>query len=214
MKIFVHGIGEFDRNTVEDKAHKLLGYDAYTVYWADIFDEDERYILNKYKRHSWIDKMLISYFGDVVAYHSEKRQEAISRVVDAIELADKDEKVILVAHSWGTVIAYEALTQMKDKDHIIFITLASPLPLYAMKHSIKKFTNAPILVEWYNITYKNDIYGFPLKPLNDVFDLAVIEDYVLSPMIWSYIPIIGRFIAHSDYFRDYRIKKLIKNLIT
>jgi len=98
------------------------------------------------------------------------------------------------------VITYEyLLTLPADISYkITFITLGSPLPMYAMKHGIQSFKNIPWLVDWYNITYKNDIYGFSLKPLNEVFGLTVIEDYVLSPMPWSYVPIVGRFTAHSD----------------
>jgi len=55
--------------------------------------------MEKYNRHSFIDKMLLAYFGDAVAYHSEKRQEAINRVLQAIKTADQDKKIAIVAHS-------------------------------------------------------------------------------------------------------------------
>jgi len=179
MKIFVHGIGESGEEEVRKQAEDLFGKDAHVVYWSDIFDEDQKLLIQKYDRRSWADKWLIKYFGDVIAYHDEKRQKAINRVLNAIKSADKYEKIVIVAHSWGSVISYEALLSLSSdiNQKIIFITLGSPLPLYAVKDRLETFRIPPILTAWYNITYKNDIVGFPLENLN-----PAIKDYLLDPL--------------------------------
>lgn len=92
-----------------------------------------------------------------ITYHV--RQELRQRFISKIGKAKKDGPVIVVAHSLGTVIAYDCLKNVTDCPKISsLITIGSPLGMSEMQDklvpgytSIDGYAHEKIEDEWYNV---------------------------------------------------------------
>ena len=178
------------------------------LYWADVMDEYERLLMNRYRKEGLLDRILIMWFADAIAY-SNKREEIIQRF---LESCYEDKELVIISHSWGTIIALDIIHTFKLTNAILF-TIASPLPLYVAKFPSREHLASVFTFEitkpkkWINIYYKEDIFAFPLKDYGA-------EDYELSSRcLLCKLPVIKRFKSHGEYFQDKRIKEIIaKNI--
>ena len=93
-----------------------------------------------------------SYFGD-----AELRDKAIQRIVEAVN--ETSDEVILIGHSLGTVVAYDALRRYPDLPVRGYVSLGSPLGLPTVRRSLAasdalRFPDD--LDRWVNIYDKRD----------------------------------------------------------
>lgn len=202
--LFIHGIGEQSYREVIEKAVKLRPSNSnlFILYWADVMDAYERAIMYRYDRIGFLDRILIMWFADAIAY-ANRRDDILNRF---LELKLKDEELVIISHSWGTIIALDVIHTFKLTNATLF-TLASPLPLYVAKIPSQKglasvFSfDITVPNKWINIYYKEDIFAFPLRDYSA-------QDYELSSGFK--IPILNRFRSHNEYFGDRRVKKIIE----
>lgn len=136
---------------------------------------------------SWARKpisrvFLTAFLGDVAAYffgHKDGQplryiaQERLRKQL----LAAKGRPITLVAHSLGSVIAFEVLSQLKPSDGVqveTLITLGSPLGLDEIQDFLQPegLRVPPIVKHWLN-------FADPLDPV--AADKAVTSDFVAGP---------------------------------
>ncbi|WP_155912042.1 alpha/beta hydrolase [Methylobacterium sp. 77] len=112
------------------------------------------------------DVILESRFDDLWHYHAEQSfaRAVRRRLIERLE-AFRDHRILLVAHSMGSVIAYDALMQLEQEDSSVkvehLVTAAAPLGLAKVKlkfeaeHGALRVPNN--VLAWTNLTDSNDI---------------------------------------------------------
>src|SRR5688500_17149090 len=115
-----------------------------------------------------------TYFGD-----PELRDKAIQRIVEAVN--DASDEVILIGHSLGTVVAYDALRRHPELPVRGYVSLGSPLGLPTVRRSLEasdalRFPDD--LDRWVNIYDKRDFVtgNQPLAPFYRADDGRQVED--------------------------------------
>ena len=111
------------------------------------------------------EKVLKAKLPDLYRYYKEDsiRNELRGRLRGAI-LDNRDKRLMLVAHSMGTIIAYDVLRELGRVDPTLsiehFVTIGSPLGLPHVKHMIAKespFIRTPSIVKrWSNLADRRD----------------------------------------------------------
>lgn len=107
-------------------------------------------------RRNWLARYFLqSFFQDVVVYFldPERRLAIQERLRAALDLAGQP--AIIVAHSLGTVIAFETLSQMTPAIEVpLLVTVGSPLGLCPLQDEIRAHGNAlvvpPGVAAWHN----------------------------------------------------------------
>ena len=160
----------------------------------------------------------------VVNHKNEKEliREAIQN--DLIEIIKKhgNKDIMLIGHSMGTIIAYDALIKLSRTDPDIkisyFVTIGSPLGIPPVRDQIKSIYGYKVLKvpeniknEWYNFTDLRDNVAFD-PALEDYFKenskkLTIIDDLVIN----DYIAPGGKPNYHKEYgyLRCERMSNLI-----
>ncbi|RDH87732.1 MAG: hypothetical protein DIZ78_04065 [endosymbiont of Escarpia spicata] len=111
------------------------------------------------------DKVLEKKLQDLHKYYtdSELREELRKRLKTVI-LDNRGDRIMLVAHSMGTIIAYDVLRQLGKEDPNIkidhFVTIGSPLGLPHVKYKISEespLVRTPSIVKkWTNLADRRD----------------------------------------------------------
>ncbi|RLJ15691.1 hypothetical protein DJ030_17595 [bacterium endosymbiont of Escarpia laminata] len=111
------------------------------------------------------DMVLEKKLQDLHKYYtdSELREELRKRLKNVI-LDNKGDRIMLVAHSMGTIIAYDVLRQLGKEDPNIkidhFVTIGSPLGLPHVKYKISEespLVRTPSIVKkWTNLADRRD----------------------------------------------------------
>ncbi len=199
--VFIHGIGDasfkvaesFVQNMSAETAH--MGVEIHTFFWKGLISKKEerlKRIISKFPKRALLSLdfniketietylviklkgMLINYFGDAVFYmsdNSKKVKALLEKVLFDIAKADSSAEISLVAHSLGSVIAFDLLADRKFQKRMKrrltikhFFTVGSPLPLFLLRdtHSIKRVL--PITGSWRNIYDDRDIVASKLAP--------------------------------------------------
>lgn len=116
---------------------------------------------------------------------------------------DPNEKHIVIAHSLGTVIAYNVLQELSADYHIErFITLASPLPFNVVQRHIHEPMSRPqgLQGDWYNF-YSRDDYLTTFPMVAPLFDF---EPRIQNKLITTFVDrpheIIG-YLQHPSVIR-------------
>jgi metacaspase-1 len=134
------------------------------------------------------------YLGDFVKYLvSRSVRTAVKETVKTQlrPLAGSDVEIAIVAHSWGTVVAYDALLDLEIEQPQLrianLITLGSPLWMVRRLLDDRSGRKPGQLRAWINIHARGDLVGAWLKPAfrND-------KDFAVPS-----VPGAG---AHSSYF--------------
>ena len=109
----------------------------------------------------------------VYMVNSDTRAQIIKRFTDVVRpLLDAGNEIDIIAHSWGTVVAYEGLRELADESttpgHVRnFITVGAALSLSPVKAALRtanKDGKRPGNVSrWVNINARGDIVGGELK---------------------------------------------------
>ncbi len=131
-----------------------------------------------------------TFLTDVEAYffNQEKRNQ-IKRRFRALLDAYFDEPLVIVAHSLGSVIAYEVLSEYlgEDLDIPMFVTIGSPLGIDVLKSQLKidlesdTLTKPWCVKKWHNFSDPFDIVAAD-KTLADEYEGSQIQDaLVMNP---------------------------------
>jgi hypothetical protein len=95
----------------------------------------------------------------------------VLRVVQNICESGQYERVTIVAHSFGVVVAVDVLAGYESEARVPlrFITLAGPLEMLAQREDwvgleIKKCAESPHLEQWFDFYSPEDWFGFPTPP--------------------------------------------------
>jgi metacaspase-1 len=140
---------------------------------------------------------------------NDMRQRIIDRFIKVVKpLLEHNNQIDIVSHSWGTVVAYEALRQLETNTALPgrvgnFFTVGSALSILPVRSHLRnenKDGHRPTNVErWINLDAKGDLVG---GMLSDKFDIT--HEYLnLEPtgcprQFFGY----GLSCAHSSYFHD------------
>ncbi len=156
----------------------------------------ETYLIGQLRQH------LIGYFGDAVFYLSKssaKIRLQLERELLEISRKDKKARISLVAHSLGSVIAFDMLSdkqfqkKMRKKRLVIedLFTVGSPLALFLLRPDTSINARLPLVKKWINIYDKRDVIASPLSIFfGQCKDLSVkVQDS--NPLT-----------VHANYFND------------
>lgn len=123
-----------------------------------------------------LTKLFISvFFRELAAYldRNSSRRQVICEEVAGVIRANRPQ--VLIAHSLGTVVAFETLHRYPDLSVHTLITLGSPL---ALQHAVfQRLTPAPVggvavrppgVVRWINISDRGDVVAIP-RPMKRFF---------------------------------------------
>lgn len=128
-------------------------------HWATVFD-----VIAVIANNSMLDGIFIArQMQDVESYFRNPEIRASVRGLFRDVLRDHDEPAILIAHSLGSVIAYDVLREYPDLDVSGLVTLGSPLSLDYFRarlarpgESGNKLPVPPMLAEWVNVYSEMD----------------------------------------------------------
>lgn len=134
-----------------------------------------------------VEKFVVVFFSEVARYLAE--QDAPWRVGAASEvarvIADAAPPRIVLAHSLGSVVTYEALWANSDLNVDLLISLGSPL---ALPHAVfPRLQPAPIAYRgcrppcvnrWFNLADTGDLVAIPQRGIPRFFDGIIPEDDV------------------------------------
>ena len=122
--------------------------------------------------------LLDEYLDDVYNYFYRKGKRSIirQRVTEIVHSAIlREEKVIIVSHSMGTVIALDAIYQQKEAPVALFVTMGSPLGSSYIQRAIGK-NHFPMNVSyWLNLYDRVDIVAMPDSRIENDF-LSQLQD--------------------------------------
>lgn len=140
-----------------------------------------------------VDEVLERTYKDLYRYYKEDgNKEAIrNRFIEFLHF-HKDKKIILVAHSMGTIVAYESLIKLHQKDPSVnieyFITIGSPLGLphvkYRVDEEFDKTTTPENVSKWLNFADKRDRVALDTH-LRDDYDANSKDVRVVDNLIFN-----------------------------
>lgn len=87
-----------------------------------------------------------------------------------------------------------------------FFTMGSPLPLFSLQFGGPDIFTNPVNIQdpqgrWVNIYDKGDPIAYPLKPLNEAYNLAVLKDQEVK---------VGMFlVSHVKYWSHAKVHSII-----
>jgi hypothetical protein len=241
--LYVHGIGTQGHNFADrdiSLMKKMLGKDAehvaFSSYcWQSLIEPRERELMEKNQRVRWrfLRKLLASYGGDALCYQPRHGldsfyKEAHKGLDNALNILHhkmaKDGKLIIVAHSLGTIIvnnfiwdyqnegsvgsaAYEPEGRALDRLRVLY-TLGSPLAIWAMRFPDGgKPIDLPNQCLWRNIYSPSDIIGWPIRTIN--------FSYMTLPGLRDFRMWVGGILtmwnpgSHLAYARSKKVMKMI-----
>ncbi len=136
------------------------------------------------------------------------RQNIIERFLSVVRSEmQAGRELDIVSHSWGTVVAYEALRQLEDEGSSAplvrnFFTVGAALSIGPVKMRLRPANRngrKPANVRrWINLDARGDVVGGPLKGRPYAVDLDFVN---LSPVgCSSFFGLVNPQCAHSSYF--------------
>ncbi|AOA58878.2 hypothetical protein BFG52_11275 [Acinetobacter larvae] len=139
------------------------------LWWRSLRFKDEIYkdLMIRLNRHPQLHLKVLQHFltESYLYLCNDHFMQAVHQRLQQ-RFAHSSEPAIVVAHSLGTVIAYNFLRANPQFAVQRLITLASPLPYQAMKKSFKQRVARPtsLLGDWYNFCADEDF--FATQPLD------------------------------------------------
>jgi len=131
----------------------------------------------------WITRKLTRAFArDVYDFLFMPARRALMRRSLIDRLASGGGPFVIIAHSQGTMVAYDVLSEMKDLDVPLFITIGSPLGIQEVQDQLKKLTEQKKLAvpacvrRWLNVFDDADPVAADEKLSNDYLPKGMIED--------------------------------------
>jgi hypothetical protein len=164
-------------------------------------------IMRTLNRVPGLDGDLIERFTRDVWIYLERSlvRKAVNRIV-ADQLRPGTE-IVLVAHSLGTVVAYDLLREAAGPDVRLFLTMGSPLGIGAIRKRVSPLRHPPAVRAWFNARDRRDVVSlYPLSPLH----------FAVTPAVTNYDDVRNRSDnAHhiSGYLNDSAIAEQIYNAL-
>lgn len=227
--IIIHGIGDAKEGyskTLQKNIKNLFKPDEeikfYEYLWSDEIREGENELLSNLtnvnisynKQRKWFTV----HISDVVAYLRDKVianeiKENLRKILNKL-LSDSNSINIIIAHSLGSVIAFDVLKGYYEHglQADYFFTLGSPLAIFINDFQKDKtyFDPIPVKKGWLNIFSPNDIIAYPLQNIDELWHEDIVQDKVVKfgGLIRRYFPII-----HSDYLKNKKVAKIIVDYV-
>lgn len=233
--VYIHGIGE--KPLVEALKSEwdlaLFGADAdfsHMAYWADILHQPmpissaynagasnllgqlslhfgNRMVLAEPFLHEATRLFTQRFVQDVYQYFFNPfiRSQIKERFKNVAVGAD-----IVIAHSLGTVVAFEALHELPALDVKLFVTLGSPLAMNAVKEEVKRAhpLSQPMCVrKWRNFADPLDIVSIDTSITDEYHGVDIKDCLVENLERWSH----QFYGPHS--LRGYISTMIVKNLV-
>lgn len=217
MKVIsVHGVGEANTNFACDfhtRVQRLIP-DADVSYDNIVWSDATSGIVSKY---SYLSEKRPFFWGLITKYvdplavqilHYMKNKKDVNNIIsdfdrDFRRALGKERDVVVVAHSLGSVIAFDYLFGFADKKppeglRVSLVTIGSPLPIFwaGMEHfKVPKLPKH--ITRWTNIYSKRDPIGAPVMPYGaDAWDVEVKTHF---------LPIR----AHVGYWKNARVAEIV-----
>lgn len=226
----------FNAQSIEDILRKIVHHE---IMWADLTtDRVNRYMQLQYPKSNffwhYFTKQIDPLGLQIMQYIKDKGESDEGKVNILDELqhdmerifsrdmkdvgedaipADK-ENIIMIAHSLGSVIAFDYLFGFRDRYKITnlkkkkvtvivknFITMGSPIPLFssAMGHPDSDLTLPPHIEQWLNIYSPRDGIARRMQPF--FRNIPLVEKQVST----GFFPLQ----AHGGYWKDKKTASLI-----
>lgn len=134
------------------------------------------------------------------------RDEVLDRFLEVVRpLLESGARVVVISHSWGAVVAYEALREMDGLNLpgrvSVFFTVGSALSIGPVRQGLRTSDGLrPNHVgNWINLDARGDVVGGALQP-----HFGVDSEYLqLDPVgCESLLGIVSPACAHGSYFRS------------
>ncbi len=106
-------------------------------------------------------------------------RRSVRKTINAIVAPafDTNLPIIVVAHSLGTVVGYEILRDMTDRNVLRLLTVGSPLGLDIVRKALTPIRHPAVVGSWYNSRDKRDVVAlYPLDNQYFAIDPAI-EDF-------------------------------------
>lgn len=120
-------------------------------------------IIKALNRIEGLDANMIERFTRDVWFYLTR--SAIRREVNAIvgDQLSCGGRTIVIAHSLGSVVAYDLLREAEDLDIPLFLTVGSPLGIGAVRKRVKPVVHPPSVGRWFNARDERDVVAlYPL----------------------------------------------------
>jgi hypothetical protein len=158
------------------------------------------------------EAIMKKFVADVGEYlnDADMRESAIARVVETVSEASKTEEVVLLAHSMGTIVAYDALMRHPELPVSAYISFGSPLGFKAVRKHLQRDAQGntpfpPTPRRWINIYTEDDVIAAvrPLEPFYPSGDARRVEDEVTP----------GRGHNLSDYLSSLKMGNVLRSIL-
>ena len=168
-------------------------FDAATARLGDIIDGPVDWAKRYFGTDNLADAILRKKLPDLAAYYDNESQRNRMRARFSTLLeAHKDKRIMVIAHSMGSIIAYDVLRSLGRQeaafeiDH--FVTIGSPLGLPQVKHRIREehdLARTPSVVrKWTNFTDRRDLVATDSHLADDYApndrDVRVKDDRIIN----------------------------------
>lgn len=220
--VFVHGIGAQSPSGTwaDDLANSVfmqaglrnLPISLRTVTWgtdvAESLAPERMTLRTRGVRFAPFRSALWEYGSDALVYGGQRsvRSAVLSRVEREIMAAQTP--VLLVAHSWGTVVACDALARLSATTGMMpppvgLVTLGSPLAITGTD-----FVPTQPFV-WVNVFDPLDPIGSPLNGVRGF--VCEDESVTTTPWLSRLRPVAGPLQAHTSYWKHPRVVEIVTN---
>lgn len=219
--VFVHGIGAsaangewadaLARRVYAAAATRELAIAMRTVTWgtdiAEALAPERLTLRTRGVRFAPFRSALWEYGADALVYGGQRtvRNAVLTRVETAITAAATP--VLIVAHSWGCVVACDALGRLAANAAAVtpprvgLVTLGAPLAITGTDLA------PPASMPWVNVFDPLDPIGSPLNGVRDF----VCEDVSVQTTPWysRMRPVTGPLQAHTSYWTHERVVETV-----
>lgn len=185
---FIHGIDEQEKGYSKELYRKIKDSYIYKkkgaqdrpilvrheIFWEEITRpfvkkfQDKQDGVKKGLAKSLLGQFInVEYLFFQILFYTGQREEVLKKVASEFENLEKnkDDKVVVIAHSLGAVIVFDWLFNHKASMPIDgFFMMGSPLPLFitAMKWSVGDKDRAKTVAgEWFDLADHRDIFAHP-----------------------------------------------------
>lgn len=233
--LIIHGIGSQDA-TFADKMilklrKELVDPDAVkirTIHWAPLVEKQSQALWKRLctRKLGWkmARKFFINTLGDATAYNNavyvkvhDYIEESMLRLQRDLEF-DESIPVLVIAHSLGCAMISDYIWDRqhhKNPDHDRYVsnvqamvTFGCNIPVFALSCDPIEAIHFPYT--WINLYDKDDILGYPLKPLSKSYDRAVSKDVQVNVgSVWAF----WNPLSHNYYWTDRSVLKRISSLM-
>ncbi len=173
--------------------HKDGWFDAVTARLGDLADDPIDWAKRYFGTDNLADAILRKKLPDLAAYYQDEGQrEAMRERFTETLKKHRDKRMMVIAHSMGSIIAYDVLRRMGRQDtnfrvdHLV--TIGSPLGLAQVKHRIQEendLIRTPSVVrKWTNFADRRDLVATDSHLADDYApnarDVKVKDDRVIN----------------------------------